>query len=288
MGQRFVNKPTPYSAFDREIVVLAAVWDLIASMVHYAHFEKEHRLEDATLMFRSREASKLFLIILADFLSLPGRGVFGLRAPSGNGCLGSTYLGLMLDHVVAAPHFSGDPTPLATVVRGFATWLDGEISVHKVWLPSIDREGTIRVRRASYLKICGTASKHGFTRLADIVGKVRTILDENGTTIDEGQSYLVLPEFQEWFQNIFIASSTTIAWYLNEIRWAIYCYLRPEFGRSYHHTDVVQGLQMYAYHVPEALTDPLVRSMYWDLMNHMRSEPYFPRFTVSPYLRKEY
>ena len=40
-------------------------------MVHYAHFEKEHRIENAILMFKTREASKLFLIILADFLSPP-------------------------------------------------------------------------------------------------------------------------------------------------------------------------------------------------------------------------
>src|SRR4029079_4153666 len=63
-----------YSALDREIVTLAAVWDLIGSMVHYGHFLKEHRIENATLMFTTREASKLFLIILADFLSLPRDG----------------------------------------------------------------------------------------------------------------------------------------------------------------------------------------------------------------------
>ncbi|WP_204351221.1 hypothetical protein, partial [Serratia marcescens] len=77
------------------------------------------------------------------------------------------------------------------------------------------------------LKICGTISKHGFTRLGDIVGKIRRILADNGTDIDEGQCYLVIPEFQEWFQdNIFMASATTVAWHLNEIRWGIYRYLR--------------------------------------------------------------
>jgi hypothetical protein len=57
----------------------------------------------------------------------------------------------------------------------------------------------------AYLKICGTISKHGFTRLGDIVSQLRCILAENGTRIDEGQTYLVIPEFQEWFQdNIFM------------------------------------------------------------------------------------
>ena len=45
---------------------------------------------------------------------------------------------------------------------------------------------------------------------------------------------------------------------------------------------------MYEYDVPHEIVDPLIRSMYWDLMNSMRREPYFPRFTVDPYLRKRY
>jgi hypothetical protein len=141
----------------------------------------------------------------------------------------------------------------------------------------------------AYLKICGTISKHGFTRLGDVVGKIRGILAENGSDIDEGQGYLLVPEFQEWFQdNIFIASSTVVAWHLNEIRWGIYEYLSSEFRRSYTPTKVIQGAQMYSYDVPSDITDPLVRSMYWDLMNEVRRPPYFPRFTIDRYVREIY
>jgi hypothetical protein len=227
-----------YSALDREIITLAAVWDLIGSMVHYGCFMKEHRVENATLTFRTREASKLFLIILADFLSLPRDGTFGLSRPKAKGSLGLTYLG-HLQSVADAPHFEGDVSLLATSVQTFAAWLDGFATIEKVWLPSIEREGTLRVQRVAYLKICGTISKHGFTRLGDIVNKLRDILAENGTKIDEGQSYLLIPEFQEWFQdNIFIASSTRVAWHLNEIRWGIYRYLVTEFHRAYRTTEM--------------------------------------------------
>lgn len=273
-----------YSSLDREIIILAAAWDLIGSMVHYAHFEKEHAVKNAALMFRTREASKLFLIILADFLSLPRDGTFGLSRPTAEGSLGQTYLGLLLN-VASAPSFKGDVTLLVSSAKSFAEWLDGFAEVEDVWLPSIERNGTLRVRRMDYLKICGTISKHGFTRLGDVVGKLRTILAANGTAIDEGQSYLVIPEFQEWFQeNIFIASSTRVAWHLNEIRWGIYHYLVSEFRRAYIPTDVISGAQMYRYDVPPEITDPLVRSVYWDLMNNVRSPPYFPRFTVNPYM----
>ena len=277
-----------YTALDHEIITLAAVWDLIGSMVHYGHFEKEHRIESPTLMFRSQETSKLFLIMLADFLSLPPDGTFGLPRLKAQGSIGQTYLGY-LQSVVMDPKFPGDITLLAASVKVFAEWLDGVAVVEKVWLPSIEREGTLRVQRMAYLKICGTISKHGFTRLGDIVRKIRRILSENGTEIDEGQSYLVIPEFQEWFQNdIFIASSTLIAWHLNEIRWGIYQYLVSEFQRAYTPTTVIQGLQMYKYDVPACITDPLIRSMYWDLMNEVRSPPYFPRFSVDKYIRDLY
>ncbi len=240
------------------------------------------------LMFTTREASKLFLIVLADFLSLPRDGTLGLTKPNYEGSLGKTYLGL-LQRVVEEPCLAGDVTLLTSSLKGFAEWLDGFATVDKVWLPSIEREGTLRVQRMAYLKICGTISKHGFTRLDDIVGKIRQILADNGTDIDEGQGYLVIPEFQEWFQdNIFIASSTLVAWHLNEIRWGIYEYLSSEFRRSYTPTEVIQGLQMYRYDVPSQITDPLVQSMYWDLMNEMRRCPYFPRFTVDRYMRDLY
>jgi hypothetical protein len=276
------------SPLDREVIILAAAWDLIGSMVHYAHFEKEHRVENAILMFKTRATSKLFLIILADFLSLPRDGTFGLSRPVAEGSLGQTYLGHLLN-VASAPSFMGDVTLLTSSVKSFAEWLDGFADVRNVWLPSIEREGTLRVRRMDYLKICGTISKHGFTRLGDVVGKLRTILAANGTEIDEGQSYLVIPEFQEWFQdNIFIASSTGVAWHLNEIRWGIYNYLASEFRRAYTPTEVISGAQMYSYDVPGKIIDPLIRSMYWDLMNNMRMPPYFPRFTVDPYMRDLY
>jgi hypothetical protein len=43
-----------YSTLDQEVITLAAVWDLIGSMVHYAHFEMEHRLDDTILISRRR------------------------------------------------------------------------------------------------------------------------------------------------------------------------------------------------------------------------------------------
>lgn len=274
------------SALDREIVTLAAVWDLIGSMVHYGHFQSNHGTDNIELMFKTREAAKLFLIILADFLSLPRDGTFGLTKPPRKGSMGDTYLG-HLQSVVEKPQLDGDYTLLASSTKAFAEWLDGIAVVENVWFPSIESESTLRVRRMDYLKICGTISKHGFTRLGSIVRDIRAILACNGIHIDEGQSYLVIPEFQEWFQdNIFIASSTLVAWHLNEIRWGIYEYLLKEFDRAYTPTEIIQGIQMYKYDVPAEITNSLVRSIYWDLMNDVRTGPCFPRFTTNRHMRR--
>ena len=276
------------SSIEIEIISLAAVWDLIDSMVHYGHFEKDHETENTSLMFKTRDASKLFLIILADFLSHPRDGTLGLEKPSIEGSMGRTYLGY-LQKVSEYPQFSGDCELLAVSVERFAKWLDGNIVVEDVWLPSIERNGDLNVKRLDYIKICGTISKHGFTRLDQIVSKIQRILAENDTKIDEEEVYLTIPDFQEWFQdNIFIASSTQIAWHLNEIRWGIYHYLKVEFERSYTPTAVVSELQMYAYDVPSGIKSPLVKSMYWYLMNNVRSAPNFPRFTMSKYTQELY
>jgi hypothetical protein len=181
-----------YSSLDREIIILAAVWDLIGSMVHYAHFEKEHRVENAILMFKTREVSKLFLIILADFLSLPRDGTFGLSRPRAEGSLGQTYLGHILN-VALKPSFLDDVTLLTSSVKSFAKWLDGFAEVQEVWLPSIEHNGTLCVRRMDYLKICGTISKHGFARLGDVVGKLYQSKDEL-TRRDSHQRFCVIHE----------------------------------------------------------------------------------------------
>ncbi|WP_146175668.1 hypothetical protein [Agrobacterium pusense] len=276
-----------YTDLDREIIVLSAVWDLIGSMVHYGYFVKKHRLEETTLIFNTSECSRLFIIMLADFLSKPSEGTFTLKFRDGAGSLAETYLGNLLD-IGEAPHFQGDVTLLKTSAQAFANWLDDSVTVKKVWLPSIEREGAITVQRKTYLKICGTLTKHGFTRLGNTVKAIQRVLANNGTAIDEGQSYLVIPDFQDWFRDhVFIASSSIIAWHLNEIRWGLFQYLRPEFERAFI-PYLLGEFESCRFDVPAAITNPLIKSMYWDLMNSVRREPYFPRFTVQRYLWEEF
>lgn len=277
-----------YSQLDREIVTLAAVWELIDSMVNYSLFEKPHEIREAVFRFHSSESRSIFLIILADFLSLPRHGTFGRVKPNFKGSRGETYLGL-LQGVVTDPQFNANTAHLELAVEAFAEWLDGCAVVERIWLPAIERDGPLQVRRMDYLKMCGTISKHGFTRLGNIASQIRAILSENGTTVDEGQAYRTIPDFREWFMNdVFIASSTRIAWHLNEIRWGIYYYLSDEYQRAFRPTSIVSQAQFYTYEIPPEIENPLIRAIYWDLMNGVRSPPYFSRFTVNQYFNDLY
>ena len=171
-------------------------------------------------------------------------------------------------------------------VEAFADWLDREFFVEGVWLPSIDIQLDIRLTRITYLKICGDIGKHSFARLERNVKRIIDILSANGVSVDEGMGYTVLPEFYEWFHtHLFAYHSSTIAEFLNNLRWGIYSYLVPEYDRSY---EPVEPYPAYRFHYPSKVIQPLTQQMYWGLMNRVRSAPYFPKFTVSRFLKKRY
>jgi hypothetical protein len=104
--------------------------------------------------------------------------------------------------------------------------------------------------------------------------------------LDKQQAFLALPSFYEKFHDdFFVYHSSTIAEYLNNIRWSIYRYLQAEFSRSY--CPSPPGDFRYKFSYPENCQQTLARSMYWALMNHMRQRPYFPEFSVSQSFKKE-
>lgn len=101
--------------------------------------------------------------------------------------------------------------------------------------------------------------------------------------------YAVLPEFWEWFhEHLFAYHLSTISEFLNNIRWGMFEYLRPEFARAYHVTSYDTLAPMYASYIPSEISAPIARTMYWDLMNLARSRPYFPRFTVTQTLKNQF
>ncbi len=157
-----------------------------------------------------------------------------------------------------------------------------------VWSPSPDSELQVTLSRETFIRICGNVSKHSLLRQSRPAAKLKSLFEKAGAsslTLDE--AVLAMEEFYERFHtDIFNYHASTIAEMLNEIQWAVYEYLRPEYERSY----VSDGGSPQKYHFlyPEEVRLSLPRALYWDLMNWVRRGPIVPRFTVTKYLKMRY
>jgi hypothetical protein len=271
---------------EQEIIVLRAVWDMIQGMVNYEIFLKNHGTVETELRFKTATHQRLFNILLADFLSAPPAGTFDLPEATGSAQSDRSYL-FYLRRICDSPTLNGDSSILREPIETFIEWLESECLVENVWFPSVEIETDIRVKRIAFIKITGDIAKHNFARLSRNVDRIGKILADNGAKIPEGQGFLVLPDFFQWFhKDVFSYHASSLAEMLNNIRWGIYGYLKPEFTRSFKRDPEVSYKYEYSY--PSACQQPLAKAIYWDLMNQIRTEPFFPPFTVTKMLKLRY
>lgn len=284
-----------FNSTEQEAIVLNAVWSMIDDMVNFAIFMPlGEKIHDTNLMPRTTDTRRLFHVLLGDFLSpLVRKGKnglpFDLPSPSANARPSDLTFLFYLRHIFERPMLNVAVDAIRQPVEEFSFWLEQDSYVEDVWLPSINVKVSLTIKRITWLKICADIGKHSFARLEPNVTKIVRILSEHGKEIDEGMGYTVLPEFWEWFHtHLFAYHASTIAEFLNNIRWGIFHYLLPEYSRAYHVLSYEMDAPMYAFHVPTEIASPLARTMYWDLMNMVRSEPYFPRFTVTKHLKNQF
>ncbi len=259
-------------------------------MVNHAIFcPLGEKRDDTNLLPQTSDSLLFFNILLGDFLSpLSGRGSipFGLPSPPMNCNSSDLTLLFYLRQIVKRPELGSDIEAVRVPVEAFAHWLEGKSFVEGVWFPTIGVQVDMTVERRSWIRICSNIGKHGFARLEHVVNEISTMIRNHGRAIDDGMAYAILPEFKEWFHtHLFAYHSSTIAEFLNNIRWGLYNYLRKEFRRAFHW---VEPSPMYSFHVPNVIQHPLANTMYWELMNRCRSEPWFPRFSVTPSLKAKY
>lgn len=285
-----VEPPSAINLFEREAIVLSAVWDMIDEMVNFEIFEAPILSRPTNLWFKSLGHKKLFSILLVDFLSQPqARGKkpvpFGLPK-SGDRTRASdhTYIHY-LKGIAREPKIGCDTRRLGAVVSSFADWLDEEMLCEKVWLSGLQIEFDMRVTRIWLLQVVGDMSKHNFSRLEGRIRQIKDMLNRHGHDVEEDMVYRELPVLYEWFHaHLFSYHASTIAEFLNNIRWAIFDYLKPEFERAYR-----KGADdFYTYDVPIDISNDLARGMYWELMNTVRTQPYFPQFVVTDSLKSAF
>lgn len=277
---------------EQECIILNSVWGMIDGMVNWAMFVKPDHATPTSVMFQARAHAQLFNILLGDFLSelrafkkepIP----LGLRrAPSNARPSDLTFL-YYLRQVCADPKLGVNVAGLCEISENFATWLECEIVAEGVNLPDIGIVADIRVPRYRYLKICGDIAKHNLARLAGNVKHIRAILHASGSPVSEEDAFLAVQNFFDWFHgDIFIYDANVISEFLNNIRFAIFEYLRDEYGRSWHPLgSAFVGAEMYGYRYPTDCIEPVARAMYWELMNRVRSKPWMQRFVIDDAFR---
>lgn len=279
---------------ERETIILNAVCHLIDDMLNRAMVVEEWSPDWSNIMFRTDVHARLFNILLGDFLSIPNpkkRGLlpFGLPPPAAD-ANGSqrTYLHF-LKAVCDEPQLGSASPQLTDAVHAFASWLEGDTFIEKVWFPSMDLEMDMTIQRIKALKMTGDIGKHNFTRLEGVVKSFQSTLESNGHAKSMEQCYLALPEFQDWFhRHAFAYQSSQIAEFLSSIVWEVHLYLRPEYDRStIFWFDEKMQMQRYRFETPDGLDDAFATAMHWDLMNLIQRRPYLPRFIAGDNMKSE-
>ena len=263
---------------EKEVVVLKAIKELVDSIVNLEVLTLSDK-DPAEVRFRSMTHAKFFNLVLVDVLSKIDEK--GFVEPN-------TYLSY-LAAITKNPHFNvdGSVDDLAASTQQFRDWLDARFSREKVWLPSIETEMELGLSRIELIKIGGNICRHNFLRAVGISMDVQKIMARNGVDITLDQALLVLPDLNEWLHgDMFLYHSSTIAEFLNNIRWGIYTYLQPEYSRSIVMKD--GDPPSYDYTYPDGVVTAFGKDCYWCLMNEVRTAPYVRRFKVTEWLKKRY
>ena len=265
---------------ERETIYLLAIKQFIDEMVNFEVVNLLSENPDAEVHFKSMTHQKFFNIILVDFLSCADTEILGEKQP---------YL-RALASICEKPSFNKNNSinTLKEATQNFRDWLNKEFIVEKIWLPSIDLETNLSIKRIEFIKICGNLSKHNFSRLSGVAKEIIEIFKRNNHNLDDESALAIFEEFYDWFHNnIFSYHSSAIAKFLNNIRWGIYEYLQPEYNQSIVYVEN-DHYNRYKYTYPQGVNNKFAKECYWNLMNEIRSKPYMKKFEVTKYLKMRY
>lgn len=263
---------------ETETVLLKAVWDLIDEAVNRSMMDILGDSPQCEIRFHTSVHQRYFNIVLVDLLAETDD-----KAP-----LPKTSFLKGLTSVAKVPHMAPARAvrTLAAATEDFQQWLDQQVEV-EAWLPSINVQAVLKPARGLFIRMAGNLSKHGFLRTYRVAAQLQSLLERAGTTVSLEEASLALADFYERFHtDILNYHASTLAEFLNNIRWGIYEYLTPAFEKSFRWSS--DGPPMYSYVYPEDIKHRYAQQVYWDLMNEVRSPPYIPRFGVHRWVKLRY
>lgn len=263
---------------EQEVIILRNVYDHIGEMVNFSLMDIRGSDPNSMIMFKDMNQRKLFFILLVDFLSVTDK-----RGPITQ----TSFLQGLLT-VCENPLFSvdGSESNLKETTEKFRDWLKQQKEID-IWMPSISEQVKLTISRLDAIKMCGDVSKHNYLRSIGVAERLKELLEKSGVTVSVEKAMLALPDFYERFHDdILIYLSSHICEFLNNLRWAIHKYLKPEFVNSFHWLDDERF--RYGYVVPDEIKSEYARDCYWELMNELRGDPYMRKFVVSDDFKTEY
>ncbi|MFA5888238.1 MAG: hypothetical protein WC852_06020 [Candidatus Nanoarchaeia archaeon] len=270
----------PFNEQELEIIYLKAAIDSLDSILNSSVLELRGKDPHSEIYFHEDLHQKHFFIILIDFLSHANKLFTGEKFT----CLG------LLKNISKSPNFEIDNSVLELniAINTFESWLDKEVTV-KVWLPTLDKECNIKIKRKEFIEICANISKHNFMRLTKVSSDIITIFKNNTIEITYKESLLILDEFYERFHNdILNYHGSNIAEMINNIRWGIHIYLLPQFDKSYRKdTADTRGFR-YTFNYPKEIKDKFAKHCYCSLMNSVRTKPFIKKFKATKWLKLRY
>jgi hypothetical protein len=263
----------------KEIVILHSALTQLNEMHNYCVMGKPKN----QVMFNTSVSKKYYFILLIDFLSQ-----FDEKIKKN-----ASLLDLLSE--IDGNYYLGNKTSfkkLGSAVRRFKKWLRYEDSFKKIWLPDIDKEVKLAVSREDLIRICANMNKHAFLKLSRIRKKIKKIFEGNKVHVSDGDIILCMENLYEWFYDDFLSFySTAIAQHLIDIQWGVHEYLLPLYKKSYkQYCHEKFKDKAYKYVPPKKYNiskgDEPFFSLYWDLMNKVRSKPIFQRYKTPWYFKK--
>jgi hypothetical protein len=266
---------------EQEIITLKAVLDMIGDMVNHETMTVHLSDPDTSVMFNTMTHMAFFNIILVDLLSKPSEFFTGDKS----------YMD-RLKEICINPRMGEiqEIRELSEAVCAFAGWLSEKVTIQNRWFPSLELQIDLSIERQVFISICGNITKHNFTQLTRQAKRLRQVFCENGESISLDKCILALQDFrQQFYDDIFHYHSSTIAEFLNNIRWGIYSYAAPVRARCVENRyDEELRVNAYTYPYPGDVTSDMGKTCYWDLMNDVMRQPCIQRFEVSKYLKMRY
>ena len=263
-----------------EVVTLKAALDLIGKMVNRQIMTLGPDHSNCEIRFQDDAHRAYFSILLSDFLSAP-RQFFGESAD---------YLARLVS-IGSQPLLRSDQTALlVSASEEFRRWLNETAIAPRRWFPTLDLEIDLRITRRDLVTMSGNQTKHNFTQQTRQAEKLRGILRNNGQHCRFDECLIALPDFYaQMYDDIFVYHTSTISAFLNDVRWGIFEYARPEREKCTKSQPFDSTGQLIdRYHYPASIQTLIGRHYYWELMNAVRSRPPIPRFVVTRFLRGIY